>query len=175
MRSSASAGPPSRTGYRIRRTDAEDGRAHDAVAGRLLRGAGPRPELAPRRRGAARALQRAARHHERLRGGPRLLRAHGVGLADRRPGPGRPAGDARRRRRPAGGARGPSELGGWVWPPADQDPDAPPVMREFAGIWRAVPKIVFSRTLQEVGPNASLRPAGDPDETRGAQHRPGGA
>jgi dihydrofolate reductase len=30
-----------------------------------------------------------------------------------------------------------------VWPTADQNPDYPPTMREFAGIWRAVPKIVF--------------------------------
>jgi dihydrofolate reductase len=27
-----------------------------------------------------------------------------------------------------------------VWPTADQNPDNPPTMREFAGIWRAVPK-----------------------------------
>ena len=50
------------------------------------------------------------------------------------------------------------------WPTADQDPDLPSVVHEFAGIWRAVPKIVFSRTLQEVGPNASLRAEVDPDE-----------
>ena len=61
-----------------------------------------------------------------------------------------------------------------VWPTADQNPDHPPTMREFAGIWRAVPKIVFSRTLQEVGPNASLRAAVDPDEIRALKQQPGG-
>lgn len=60
------------------------------------------------------------------------------------------------------------------WPDADQDPDHPPTMREFAGIWRTVPKIVFSRTLQVVGPNASLRADVDPDEIRALQQQPGG-
>jgi dihydrofolate reductase len=35
------------------------------------------------------------------------------------------------------------------WPTADQDPENPPTMRDFAGIWRAVPKIVYSRTLHD--------------------------
>src|SRR3954453_17652352 len=61
-----------------------------------------------------------------------------------------------------------------VWPTADQNPDYPPTMREFAGIWRAVPKIVFSRTLQEVGPNALLRAEVDPDEIRALKQQPGG-
>src|SRR3954447_11315324 len=104
MRSSASAGPSSRTQSWIRRAHAEDRRADDAVPGRLLRGAGPRPELASGRRGVARARQRAARDHERLRGGPGQLRAHGSGLADRRPEPGQPADDAGVRRHLAGGA-----------------------------------------------------------------------
>jgi dihydrofolate reductase len=30
------------------------------------------------------------------------------------------------------------------------------VQREFAGIWRALPKVVFSSTLKDVGPNARL-------------------
>ena len=33
------------------------------------------------------------------------------------------------------------------WPTADQDPDAPPAIVEFAGIWRRLPKVVYSRTL----------------------------
>lgn len=61
-----------------------------------------------------------------------------------------------------------------VWPTADQDPDNPPTMREFAGIWRATPKFVFSRTLQEVGPNAVLRSEVDPDEIRALKQQPGG-
>src|SRR3712207_1940422 len=60
------------------------------------------------------------------------------------------------------------------WPTADQDPDAPPTMREFAGIWRAVPKIVFSRTLREVGPHASLRTEVDAAEIRALKQQPGG-
>jgi RibD domain-containing protein len=52
-----------------------------------------------------------------------------------------------------------------VWPTADQTLDYPPTMREFAGIWRSVPKIVFFRTLHEVGPNASLRAGGSAGST----------
>jgi len=60
------------------------------------------------------------------------------------------------------------------WPDADQDPTNPATMKEFAGIWRAVPKIVFSRTLQQVGPNATLLSEVDPDEIRALQQQPGG-
>jgi dihydrofolate reductase len=42
------------------------------------------------------------------------------------------------------------------WPTADEDPQAPPVIREYARIWRAKPKIVFSQTLPEVGWHAQL-------------------
>jgi dihydrofolate reductase len=48
------------------------------------------------------------------------------------------------------------ELMETYWPTADEDPDAPATMAEFAGIWRATPKVVFSRTLQQTGPNATL-------------------
>ena len=61
-----------------------------------------------------------------------------------------------------------------VWPTADQNPDYPATMREFAPIWRSVPKLVFSRTLQEVGPNATLRAEVDPDEIRALKQQPGG-
>ncbi len=60
------------------------------------------------------------------------------------------------------------------WPTADEDPEAEPAMREFAGIWRSTPKLVFSRTLREVGPNASLRTEVDPDEIRALKQQPGG-
>jgi dihydrofolate reductase len=33
------------------------------------------------------------------------------------------------------------------WPTAASDPDATPVMLEYAEIWAAMPKVVFSRTL----------------------------
>ena len=42
------------------------------------------------------------------------------------------------------------------WPTADDDPDATAVERQFAASWRSVPKVVFSRTLREVGPSAEL-------------------
>lgn len=42
------------------------------------------------------------------------------------------------------------------WPTADEDPDASPAVREFAAIWRDTPKIVYSRTLEQVGDNATL-------------------
>ena len=42
------------------------------------------------------------------------------------------------------------------WPTADQQPDSTPPEREFAGIWRDKPKVVFSTTLESVGPNATL-------------------
>ena len=36
------------------------------------------------------------------------------------------------------------------WPTADQDPAASPAIRDFAEIWRAKPKVVFSSTLGAV-------------------------
>ena len=42
------------------------------------------------------------------------------------------------------------------WPTADQQPDVTPVEVEFARIWRATPKVVFSSTLDEVSGNARL-------------------
>jgi dihydrofolate reductase len=47
----------------------------------------------------------------------------------------------------------------WDGPAPDADPS--PDHREFAAIWRALPKLVFSTTLQEVGPSATLL-RGDP-------------
>lgn len=34
------------------------------------------------------------------------------------------------------------------WPTADEQPDASPAERQFAQIWRDVPRIVYSRTLE---------------------------
>jgi dihydrofolate reductase len=43
------------------------------------------------------------------------------------------------------------------WETADKDPDAGEVTREFALIWQALPKVVFSRTLDSVeGANTTL-------------------
>ena len=42
------------------------------------------------------------------------------------------------------------------WPTAEADPSATPAMREFALIWRDTPKVVFSRTLEDVAWNSRL-------------------
>lgn len=42
------------------------------------------------------------------------------------------------------------------WDELGSKPDDPPEYRGFHEGWVAVPKLVFSRTLREVGPNASL-------------------
>ncbi len=42
------------------------------------------------------------------------------------------------------------------WPTADQDPSAPELVKEYARIWRAKPKMVFSTTLKQVGWNSRL-------------------
>lgn len=42
------------------------------------------------------------------------------------------------------------------WPTADQDPAATPVTVDFARVWRAMPKVVFSRTLESVDWNSRL-------------------
>lgn len=42
------------------------------------------------------------------------------------------------------------------WPTAEDDPAATEVMREFARIWNAMPKIVFSTSLARVDQNSRL-------------------
>lgn len=42
------------------------------------------------------------------------------------------------------------------WPTAADDPNEPPVIVEFAGIWRETPKIVFSSKLEAVEWNSRL-------------------
>lgn len=66
------------------------------------------------------------------------------------------------------------ELMDGYWPTADADPAAPPAVAEFAGIWRDMPKIVYSRTLEHAGENAVLVREVVPDEVRALQARPGG-
>ncbi|MET9319639.1 dihydrofolate reductase family protein [Streptomyces sp. NPDC003038] len=48
------------------------------------------------------------------------------------------------------------ELMARFWPTADADPESPPPMAEFAGIWRSMPKYVYSRTLREAGWNSTI-------------------
>lgn len=47
------------------------------------------------------------------------------------------------------------------WETTDRDPSEPELIAEFARIWQALPKIVFSRTLESVEGNARLAD-GDP-------------
>lgn len=49
------------------------------------------------------------------------------------------------------------------WPIADKDPDATPLIADFARIWCGMPKVVFSRTLDSVDWNSRLE-RGDPVE-----------
>lgn len=42
------------------------------------------------------------------------------------------------------------------WPTADEAPDVSPIEAEFARLWRAMPKVVFSKTLDSVGWNSRL-------------------
>ncbi|MFD6162399.1 dihydrofolate reductase family protein [Nocardia sp. NPDC060256] len=46
------------------------------------------------------------------------------------------------------------ELMAEYWPHVPED--APPIQREFAGLWTSKPKVVFSRTLTEVQWNSTL-------------------
>ncbi|MDO3646451.1 dihydrofolate reductase family protein [Nocardia mangyaensis] len=46
------------------------------------------------------------------------------------------------------------ELMADFWPQVPED--APPIQREFGGLWTNKPKVVFSRTLTEVGWNSTL-------------------
>jgi dihydrofolate reductase len=48
------------------------------------------------------------------------------------------------------------ELMAQAWPTADSDPASTEPMVEFAGIWRDMPKIVYSRTLQHADWNATI-------------------
>jgi dihydrofolate reductase len=48
------------------------------------------------------------------------------------------------------------ELMAGFWPTADTDPSSTELMAEFARIWRDMPKIVFSRTLERADWNATV-------------------
>jgi dihydrofolate reductase len=48
------------------------------------------------------------------------------------------------------------ELMAAYWPVAEEDPAATDVEREFARIWKPMPKVVFSSTLEQVEHNARL-------------------
>jgi dihydrofolate reductase len=66
------------------------------------------------------------------------------------------------------------ELMADFWPTADQDPEVSGPMKEFAGIYRRMPKIVFSRTLAQHDWATEVRPEVDPEEIRALKQQPGG-
>jgi dihydrofolate reductase len=66
------------------------------------------------------------------------------------------------------------ELMEGYWPTAGEDPSSTAVEIEFAGIWRAMPKVVYSRTLKQVGPNATLVRDVIPEEVAKLKAQSGG-
>lgn len=64
------------------------------------------------------------------------------------------------------------ELMDEFWPSADEDPDAPDAIVEFAQIWREIPKYVYSTTLTEVAdPTATVIRSVEPSDVRALQAR----
>jgi dihydrofolate reductase len=59
------------------------------------------------------------------------------------------------------------------WETADQDPAAGETELEFARIWKKLPKIVFSSTLEKVEGNARLATEGLADEVAKLKEQPG--
>jgi dihydrofolate reductase len=66
------------------------------------------------------------------------------------------------------------ELMAAFWPTADADPNSTPAMVEYARIWRDMPKIVYSRTLERADWNATVVREVVPDEVRALKAQPGG-
>lgn len=52
--------------------------------------------------------------------------------------------------------RGMYDVMAGYWPTAESDPNATEAMREYAGIWRSTPKVVFSSSLETVDSNCRL-------------------
>ena len=65
------------------------------------------------------------------------------------------------------------ELMSAFWPTADQDPSEPEVIREYARIWRAMPKYVFSTTLKNVEWNSTLVNGDTEQAVRKLKDQPG--
>jgi dihydrofolate reductase len=60
------------------------------------------------------------------------------------------------------------------WPSAGTDPSAPQVEREYARLWKDMPKVVFSTTLKEVSWNSRLVVGDIAREVNRLKARPGG-
>ncbi|MGH6655029.1 MAG: dihydrofolate reductase family protein [Actinocrinis sp.] len=66
------------------------------------------------------------------------------------------------------------ELMAGFWPTADQDPGNAGPVAEYARIWREMPKIVYSRTLDRADWNTTVVRDVVPDEVAALKSRPGG-
>lgn len=53
-----------------------------------------------------------------------------------------------------------------AWPHTDEHPEWPPAMHEFGRIWREMPKIVYSRTLESADWNTVVKREIVPEEIR---------
>jgi len=60
------------------------------------------------------------------------------------------------------------------WPTADADPSSPGPVAEFARIWREMPKIVYSRTLERADWNTTIVREVVVGEVMALKARPGG-
>ena len=59
------------------------------------------------------------------------------------------------------------------WPTADANPSAPEYEKEYARLWRSMPKVVFSKTLVQVGWNARLVRGNIAEEVNQLKQQPG--
>ncbi|MFE3452627.1 dihydrofolate reductase family protein [Nonomuraea sp. NPDC059194] len=66
------------------------------------------------------------------------------------------------------------ELMAEFWPTADQDPSSTAPMVEFARIWRDMPKIAYSRTLEKADWNTTVVRDVVPEEVMALKAQPGG-
>jgi dihydrofolate reductase len=66
------------------------------------------------------------------------------------------------------------ELMAGFWPTADQDPSSSAPVRDFAAIWRDMPKVVYSRTLQQAGWNTTIVRDVVREEVLAMKAQPGG-
>jgi dihydrofolate reductase len=65
------------------------------------------------------------------------------------------------------------ELMAAYWPTADQNPSAPPYEIDYAHVWKSVPKLVFSRTLEAVEWNSRLVKSDAREEVARLRTQPG--
>ena len=66
------------------------------------------------------------------------------------------------------------ELMAAFWPTADANPASPPRVVEFSRLWREMPKIVFSRTLERADYNTTIARDVVVDEIMALKAQPGG-